>query len=518
MVPTVSILILNYNSMTHLQTNLDSVFALDYPADRMEIILVDNDSTDGSVAWVAEQYPPVKIVQNKQNLGFAAGNNAGAAAATGEWLAILNPDTRVRPDWLQELVRPTQQDPAVTSVASKMLNWDGTAVDFGDAAINFMSWGNQPGIGEPDLGQFQRPKPLLFACGGAMLIRRSVFLEVEGFDPDFFAYFEDVDLGWRLWLLGYRIVYAPQAVVYHRHHGSWDSVNDVKRWVLAERNTLYTVCKNYNDDNLSRILPAALLLVLQRAFLDVHADPAYFGLPQLPQLSTWRYYLYQTGQLIRSGHLGELGRRFVAELGRRLIRRDDPPPVRLPETWHEPEADGRFQMPAIALSRLLAGHDVDAHWDTMMAKRARLQANRRRPDQEIFPLFQGPLVSNFNDAHFIYAMGQIIEKFDLVSLFKYQRSLPITDPTIHQLSEGVSRQLLQLMDWAFRQSGVSEAAFRLGEAEPQAQYSVPDQTAALLAHANHWLWTLPNGELETILRYLQRQIEGFCNTYQVRHD
>jgi GT2 family glycosyltransferase len=122
-------------------------------------------------------------------------------------------------------------------------------------------------------------RPFLFACGGAMLIRRDLFLEVGGFDPDYFAYFEDVDLGWRLWLLGHRVVYAPRAVVYHRHHGSWQTVNDAKKWLLAERNTLYTIVKNYEDDHLARILPAALLLILQRAFLDIRPDPAYFGLP-----------------------------------------------------------------------------------------------------------------------------------------------------------------------------------------------------------------------------------------------
>lgn len=509
MTPSVSVLVLNYNSLAHLEANLDSLLALDYPAGKLEIILVDNASTDGSVAWVAEAYPQIRIVRNGQNLGFAEGNNAGARAAQGEWVAILNPDVRVRSDWLRELVRPTRSDPAVASVASKMLNWDGSAVDFGGAAINFMSWGNQPGIGDPNLARYDEAGPLLFPCGGAMLIRRDPFLEVGGFDPDYFAYFEDVDLGWRLWLLGHKVVYAPQAVVYHRHHGSWESVADAKRWVLAERNTLYTVCKNYDDDNLTRILPATLLLTLQRAFLDINADPAHFDLPRLPQLTTWRYYLHQIWRLLRSGRLEELGKRTAAELERRLRRRNDPPPVRLPETWQQPEEDSRFQMPAITVSRLLAGRDVQNQWNTLMEKRADLQARRRRRDQEIFPLFRWALTSNFGDAGFIYAMNQIIGKFELTSLFKYGRELPIRDPAIHDLSRSVSHSLLNLMGRAFTLSGAPEAAFRLNNGDPQPAYPVPPEAVSILAHANHWLWTLPDGDLETVLGYLREQIDCF---------
>lgn len=517
MTVSVSILVLNYNSMVHLQDNLDSLLALDYPPEQLEIMLVDNGSSDGSVAWVAEHYPRVRIVENEENLGFAEGNNAGARAASGKWLAILNPDVRVRPDWLRELVRPVEADPTVASVASKMLNWEGTAVDFGDAAINFMSWGNQPGIGDANLARFDRPKPLLFACGGAMLISRDIFLEVGGFDPAYFAYFEDVDLGWRLWLLGHTVTYAPRAVVYHRHHGSWETVAGAKRWLLSERNTLATICKNYDDDNLARILPAALLLTLQRAYLDVNADPAHFGLPQLPQLTTWQYYINQAWRLIRGGRVKEFGQRAVAELDRRVRRRDDPPPVKLPESWQQPVTAGHFQMPAVALSRLLAGRDLARWWDTLWEKRDWIQSRRRRPDQKIFPLFQWALISNFDDASFIYAMQQVIDKFELVSLFKYGQEL-LSDPAIRTLSRRVSRQLLSLMDRAFTLSGVPETTFRLGEREPQPVYSVPDETISILVHANHWLWTLPNGDLETVLRHLQQQIEAFTIQHQIDDD
>ena len=217
--PSISIIVLNYNSMVHLHDNMESLLRLDYPVNKIEILLVDNASEDESVAWVKANYPIVRIVQNGDNLGYAAGNNAGVLAARNEWIVILNPDMRVEPDWLMELTRPLAADPQLACVASKVLSWDGKTIDFADAAINFMGWGCQPGYGSHRLDEYTEDKLLLFANGGAMLIKRAVFLEAGGFDADYFAYYEDVDLGWRLWLRDYKVGFAAHAVVYHRHHG-----------------------------------------------------------------------------------------------------------------------------------------------------------------------------------------------------------------------------------------------------------------------------------------------------------
>jgi GT2 family glycosyltransferase len=506
--PSVTIIVLNYNSLEHLPANLSALHQLDFPAGKLEILLVDNDSTDGSVAWARQNYPGLRVVQNGANLGFAGGNNAGAEAATGEWLAFVNPDVRVSSDWLAELVQPVHEEPGVSSVASKMLNWDGTAVDFAAAAINFMGWGNQLGIGSQKLAQFDERKPFLFACGGAMLVRRDVFLDAGGFDPDYFAYFEDVDLGWRLWLLGHRVVYTPRAVVFHRHHGSWQSVNDAKKWLLAERNTLYTIVKNYEDDHLARILPAALLLMLQRAFLDVRPDPAYFGLPPAGPRNYWGYYAHELWQMVRRGRGRELAERGVAEVRRRLERLSPEyvPMEPVSQQW-QPAANGRFTVPAVAFSRLLAGRDAQRHWPALWNKRRALQARRQRSDKEIFPLFQWALRSNFGDIQFIYAMNQVIAKFKLVKLFAGSPSLPPPSAAERELSDAVSRQLLHLMDRAFALSQVDDGCFRLGTPDPEAVYTVPEACVAILAHANQWLWSLPDGNLGTVLGYLQQQVE-----------
>src|SRR5512137_1405591 len=109
--PTISVIVLNYNSLDHLPANLASLERLDYPREQIEIVLADNNSTDGSLNWVTEHHATVRIVQNGTNLGFAAGNTAGAQSARGEWVAFLNPDTRVEPNWLTELIRPALRDP-----------------------------------------------------------------------------------------------------------------------------------------------------------------------------------------------------------------------------------------------------------------------------------------------------------------------------------------------------------------------------------------------------------------------
>ena len=508
--PTVSIIVLNYNSLEHLPTNLASLQNLDYPVDKLQILLVDNLSTDGSMAWAAVHYPAVQQVQNGANLGFAAGNNKGIAVAEGEWVAILNPDVRVEPNWLRELVRPVLQDPAITCVASKMLNWEGTAVDFADAALNFMGWGNQPGLGSQQLTKFNTSKPFIFACGGAMLIRRDTFIEVGGFDPPYFAYFEDVDLGWRLWLLGHKVVYAPQAVVYHRHHGSWDTVSSTKRWLLAERNTLLTICKNYADDHLAVILPGALLLLLQRAFLDVRPDPAQFGLPPSPHAPTpLSYYTHELWQMIRHGRFLELGQRGIAEINRRFrhMARQTIPIIPPEKVWQTPH-NGRLAIPPVALSRLLALSDLHEQWAGMWQKRQIVQSARQRTDAEIFPLFQAPLLSNFGDLQFIYAMGQIIAKFGLVKLFG-QGGLPPLTPQERELSMAVSQQLLACAVQTLAANQVDAQEFRVGGHNPQATYYLPPENISLLAHANQWLWGLPEGDLVTVLTYLQEQISAW---------
>jgi GT2 family glycosyltransferase len=483
------------------------LLTLRYPTDRLEILLVDNASTDDSVEWTKVHYPIIRIIQNGANLGFAGGNNAGVQAARGEWVVILNPDMRVEPDWLAELVRPLAQDPSIACVASKVLSWDGKTIDFADAAINFMGWGCQPGFGNQNLAEYDTLRPLLFANGGAMLVKRDVYISLGGFDADFFAYYEDVDLGWRLWLNGYQVAFAPQAIVYHRHHGSWQHVSAAKKWVLSERNTLFTIIKNFDDANLARVLPAALLLLAQRAYLDISPDPTLLGDGQVFTASNARlfgpgYYLAQVGQMLRHGRFRELLQRAKAEWGRRR-HREPGQQMRAKRSYQQPE-NGHFASPAIALARLLAVRDVRHSWSKLLEKRSQIQNGRTRSDQDILPLFQWLLISNFNDDSFIQAMNHLIDRFNLHQMTDNTVE-PITSE-VQLLSLAVARQLLLEIERAFTLSEAGESQFRLDGPNLADIYPIPTASVAVLAKMNKLLWTLPDFPLPELLSWLKDRI------------
>ena len=180
---SISIVIVNLNGKPLLADCLDALTGQDYPQDRVEIILVDNGSTDGSVMFVRETYPRVRVLEAGRNLGFAGGNNLGARAALGEYLALINNDARADSHWLRALVEPLEAEPDVACAASKILDREGRTIDFVGPAMNLYGRALQIDEGLPDIpGTYDEPRELLAPCGGAMMIRRDVFWEVGGFD------------------------------------------------------------------------------------------------------------------------------------------------------------------------------------------------------------------------------------------------------------------------------------------------------------------------------------------------
>lgn len=352
--PSVAIVIVNYNGRDHLGACLDSLAALDYPVDRFRVICVDNASSDGSVAWLQARAaggrpgiePELVLVEAGGNLGFAGGCNLGAERAKADYVAFVNNDARLDPGWLRAMLGGLAvAEPGVVCASAKMLDWEGETVDFVEGHLNFHGFARQAfWRAKVEPGLFESARPLLFACGGAMLIERRVFLEVGGFDEDYFMFFEDVDLGWRLWLLGYGVVFVPGALVYHRHHGSAGKLALARRRFLYERNALMTLIKNYDEANLARILPAALLLAMRRA--TDYLQQASGG-PDDLEPERW-HQLLETGDLERRISYAELA-------------------------------------PIVALRELVQ------RMPALMEKRAAIQARRRRPDGAILPLFGQPL-------------------------------------------------------------------------------------------------------------------------------
>ena len=259
--PTVSIITVNLNGRDYLSALFSSIKELDYPKDKMELIVVDNGSSDSSLEFLNSAFPDIKIIRNSFNTGFAVANNQGAKAAAGDYVAFLNNDTKVDAGWLTELIKPVYSNKETVCSGSKVLSIDGKNLDFVGGMINFEGKGFQIDYGvsrEKDIHGDYRYLP--FVNGGAMLVDRMVFLEVGGFDEDFFAYYEDVDFGWRLWVLGYKVIFAPLSIVYHVHHGTSKIFSEDKLRFLKERNALYAVFKNYDDKNLAKVFSGLSLI------------------------------------------------------------------------------------------------------------------------------------------------------------------------------------------------------------------------------------------------------------------
>jgi GT2 family glycosyltransferase len=341
--PTVSVVLLNYNGGEHNQACLESLRGLDYPSDRFEVLVIDHASVDGSAEAIRRDFPEVRLIEAGVNLGFAAGCNFGAQASGAACVAFLNNDARVEPGWLRALVAALDLGDGTVCAAAKMLDWDGREVDFVEGHMAFHGFARQTHWREwAAEGSFAERRPLLFACGGAMLIDRDVFLRLGGFDERFWMFFEDVDLGWRLWVAGHRVAFAPDAVTYHRHHGTAGAMSEVRRNFLYERNALMMVLKNYEDENLWPVLAASLALLAHRA-------------------------------------------------GDRMQRRAGGEDLLDPELWHRlGAAEMERETHMGDLASLVALRHVLAMLPEILEDRRVVQALRRRPDREILPLFGQP--------------------------------------------------------------------------------------------------------------------------------
>lgn len=421
--PTVTVIVLNWNGCDYLSDCFDSLVALDYPQDCLHLMMVDNGSTDESVAFVRQHYPQVTIVETGRNLGFAGGNNAGARAATTDYLAFLNNDAHVYPDWLSKLVEAMQSDPDVACVGSRMMNITGERVEFGGSSINFYGYGYQEGYDRANVDAYLSTHPTIFACGGAFLIRRDVYTDSGGLDEDYFIYYEDVDLGWRLWVMGYKVLYVGSAVVLHKHHGAKHQMPDASRRALFERNAMLTLIKNYDDQNLARVWPAAWLLAIKRLHLMSGVDAATYriGYPA-PKLATPPKPIKGARwvKLLREEGPAEFFRRALSLVRRKLGKSDPvyPPPDRHTLPGVEP---GYEQVSRMALSHLVALNDVVDLLPRVWEKRAKVQAARRRRDEDIFALFGRPLELSFFEPHYEATQQQITRVLGIDELFPPQR-------------------------------------------------------------------------------------------------
>lgn len=249
----VSAIMVNYNGKRLLAESLTALQTQTYP--NLEIILVDNGSSDGSVGYVKENFRSVKLIVNEENLGFSGGNNRGIEKATGAFIATINTDAVANPDWIEELVTPMEHNERIGMCASKMFFYDRRdLINSTGICISRSSAVWDRGMFERDDGQYNKCEDVFGPCAGAALYRKSMLDEIGLFDEDFFMYMEDADLAFRARLAGWECRYVPSATVYHKQGGTAGFESNFVVY-YSNRNIIWNVVKNYPTKLLVTSLP-----------------------------------------------------------------------------------------------------------------------------------------------------------------------------------------------------------------------------------------------------------------------
>lgn len=249
-----SVVIPNWNGLRFLKTCLDALRAQTF--DDVEVIVIDNASSDGSQGFLKAEYPDICLIELESNLGFTGACNIGMEAATGAYIALLNNDTEVQTDWAAQVVKAFLDHPDAGIVASKMLLFDQR--DHFHTAGDFFTTdgraGNR-GAWERDVGQYDLGEYVFSACGGSAAYRQSMLMEVGVLDDDYFFLLEDVDLAWRAQLAGFKVWYEPRAIVFHHLSATGGGVTASYH---DGRNGIWLILKN---------MPASLLRKYARRIL-----------------------------------------------------------------------------------------------------------------------------------------------------------------------------------------------------------------------------------------------------------
>ena len=250
-----TIITVNWNNSTHLYHCLNNLTS--QSLSDLNIVLLDNGSIHRLADTLIKQYPTLKLItkQLNTNLGFAAANNIGARMAKGKWLALLNADAFPEPDWLENLVKAAEENPEYSFFSSRQIQANNP--EYLDGAgdtyhISGLAWRN--GYNHPTATYGLEQKEVFSACAAAAMIKKDVFLEMGGFDEDFFSYFEDVDLGFRLRLQGKKCLYVPEAVVHHVGSASTGKRSDFSVY-YGYRNMIWTFFKNMPSPLFGLLLP-----------------------------------------------------------------------------------------------------------------------------------------------------------------------------------------------------------------------------------------------------------------------
>jgi GT2 family glycosyltransferase len=251
--PLVSVLIVNTNELHHLLECLPSVCRQTYP--NYEVIVIDNCSSDGSVGYIREHFPEIRVEESRENLGYPGGNNRGMEIAQGDYFAILNPDTIVAEDWLEELVDSLETDPTAGLATSKILLMDDSdSINACGNVVTVTGLTFCRGVGKPGTS-FDQPEEVTAVSGCSFLVRRSLIEEIGPFDADFVSYLEETDLSLRALLIGSKSIYVPTSKVLHNYAFRFNE----RKCFHIEKNRLYMLFKIFRPRTLFLMAPVLVM-------------------------------------------------------------------------------------------------------------------------------------------------------------------------------------------------------------------------------------------------------------------
>ena len=264
--PTTAVVILNWNGLELLMKFLPALVR-HTPADIADIWIADNGSSDESLSWLTQNYPQVKTILLEKNYGFAEGYNKALAQIESKYYVLLNSDIEVTPNWLQPCINILEQTPVVAAVQPKILSYrERNRFEYAGAAGGYIDAFGYPfcrgrllSVTETDTGQYDEPASLFWATGACLIIRSDVFTSSGGFDGDFFAHMEEIDLCWRIKNQGWKIGMVPQSTVFHLG-GATLSYQSRQKIFLNFRNNLLMLVKNLPEKGfIFRILTRMVL-------------------------------------------------------------------------------------------------------------------------------------------------------------------------------------------------------------------------------------------------------------------
>jgi GT2 family glycosyltransferase len=277
-----AVVILNWNGLNFLRKFLPMVIEHSV-LENIEVIVVDNGSTDGSSDYLKTQQPQIRLICFDQNYGFAPGYAKALRMIDAEYYLLLNSDVEVTPNWLAPLIELMDSDVTIAACMPKIkafgqkefFEYAGAAGGFIDLFGYPFCRGRILSSIEKDLGQYDTPVEIFWASGACMLVRASAYFEAGELDSDFFAHMEEIDLCWRFKRLGYKIVYCCQSKVYHVGGGTLPNNNPHKLY-LNYRNNLFLLCKNQPGHELLIVLPIRIMFDLLSALLYIPSSFVYF--------------------------------------------------------------------------------------------------------------------------------------------------------------------------------------------------------------------------------------------------